>query len=75
LVSIGEYELEVMKSVYAAGGSVDVAEPDLDVSDAIQGVLNDALGKLEEAEYIDRVDGRFYLSDLAEEYLSVLGLI
>ena len=75
MVSIGEYELAVMKALYAAGGSVDVAEPDLDMSGSIQGVIDDALGRLEEAEYLERIDGRFHLSELAEEYLGALGLI
>ncbi len=72
MVSIGEYELKVMKAIAKKGGSVSATRPDLAVEG---GELSDALQKLQSAEYLVAVGQDFVLTDQAEEYLEMLGLL
>lgn len=72
LVAIGEYELRVLKAIAMKGGSVSATAPELSVEG---GELSEALQKLLSAEYLAASGQNFVLTDQAEEYLELLGIL
>jgi hypothetical protein len=72
MVSIGEYELKVLKAIAIKGGSVSATRPDLTVEG---GEVSDALRKLLSAEYLAASGQDLVLTEQAEEYLELLGLL
>jgi len=73
-MAIGEYELAVLKAIHFAGGTIDLHNPMLEVASRVQGDICDAVGKLHKDEYVQPDSGAYRLTDLAVEYLELLGL-
>jgi len=74
-VAIGEYELAVLKAVFHADGEIPDPVEDLQLGTEVRGDLNDALAKLTQAEYLTGTTPGHRLTDQAEEYLELLGLV
>ena len=72
-MAIGEYELAVLKAIHFAGGAVDASNPTIEVASRIDGDVKDAVNKLHENEYVQPEAGTYRLTELAVEYLSLLG--
>ena len=74
MVAIGDFELVVMKAMKLAGGSVLRTSLDSLALEATAEATLEALDKLERAEYVASAPDHFSLTELADEYLSILGL-
>ena len=72
MVSIGEYELKVLKAFALHTDSVTIEDPSLNVPG---GDVRAALEKLVLAEYISTQDGKYILDEQAEEYLEAIGVL
>ena len=73
-MTIGEYELAVLKAIHVAGGVVDLANPHVKVACQIEGNLTNAVVKLCADEYVEKCAQNYRLTELAEEYLELLGM-
>jgi hypothetical protein len=74
MTAIGEYELAVLKAIYHAGGTVRLDNAQVDVDYKKPGDLHGAVARLCSAEFVAQEEGNYRLTDLAEEYLEILGL-
>ena len=74
MTAIGEYELAVLKAIFHAGGTVRLDNPEVDVDCNAPGDLHSAVSRLCDAEFVAQEDENYRLTELAEEYLEVLGL-
>jgi hypothetical protein len=72
MVSIGEYELKVLKALALHTESVSVEDPELNIPG---GDVRAALEKLVLAEYISVQDKKYILDEQAEEYLEAIGVL
>ena len=73
-MTIGEYELAVLKAIHVAGGTVNLNDPTVNVVSAINGDLSHAVSRLCEDEYVELHACTYRLTDLATEYLELLGM-
>jgi len=73
-MTIGEYELAVLKAIHLAGGRLNIDEPSVDVVCSITGDLDNAVSRLCEDEYMELDAATYRLTDLATEYLELLGM-
>ncbi len=73
-MTIGEYELAVLKAIHVAGGTVNLDDPSVNVVCPINGDLGNAVSRLCEDEYMELHASTYRLTDLAAEYLELLGM-
>ena len=73
-MTIGEYELAVLKAIHNAGGTISLVDPVIDVDCRIDGDLGDAVSKLCADEYVEQNASDYRLTELAAEYLELLGM-
>ena len=73
-MAIGEYELAVLKAIHLAGGTINSENPAVEVNCKIDGDIGNAISKLCASEYLDRHADTFQLTELAWEYLELLGM-
>ena len=73
-MTIGEYELAVLKAIHIAGGTVNLNDPAVNVISTINGDLSHAVSRLCEDEYVELHASTYRLTDLATEYLELLGM-
>ena len=72
MVSIGEIDVKILKAIAEAGGAVLEQAPGLHFETE---ALEASFERLLSADYLERQDTHLKLTDIAEEYLEVLGVL